>query len=76
MSLAARSAVVIGCGAVGGHVALGLAFAGVGTLTLVDDERLGVENTFRHVLGNGEVGNLKVEGLKREIGETNPCGSD
>lgn len=62
-----RRALVIGCGAVGGHVALGLAFAGFGRITLVDRDELSHENTFRHVLGNSALDEPKVTGLRREI---------
>ncbi|MDC0717501.1 ThiF family adenylyltransferase [Nannocystis bainbridge] len=44
-------ALLIGCGAVGGHVAGELARAGVQALTLVDPDELRPENAYRHVLG-------------------------
>lgn len=44
-------ALLIGCGAVGGHVAGELARAGIQALTLVDPDVLRPENAYRHVLG-------------------------
>lgn len=48
-------ALLIGCGAVGGHVAGELARAGVQALTLVDPDALRPENAYRHVLGQSLV---------------------
>jgi molybdopterin/thiamine biosynthesis adenylyltransferase len=56
-----------GCGSVGGYLALELARAGVLDLTLVDFDTLGVENTFRHVLGWNNWEKNKAEALKAEI---------
>ncbi|MCL5960661.1 MAG: ThiF family adenylyltransferase [Chloroflexi bacterium] len=56
-----------GCGAIGGHIALALARAGISQLTLVDHDEMQVENTFRHVLGNSAVGQSKAEALRKEI---------
>jgi hypothetical protein len=66
-TLASKRALVIGCGSVGGHVAMGLAWAGFGHLTLIDPDKLSTENTFRHVLGYRGLGLHKVEALKSEI---------
>jgi|JI6StandDraft_1071083.scaffolds.fasta_scaffold00727_10 molybdopterin/thiamine biosynthesis adenylyltransferase len=45
-------ALLIGCGAVGGHIAGELARAGIRHLTLLDPDVLRPENAYRHVLGN------------------------
>ena len=66
-ALTSKRALVIGCGSVGGHVAVGLAWAGIGHLTLVDPDDLSTENTFRHVLGYRGLGQKKVDALKDEI---------
>ena len=42
---------LVGCGAIGGNVAMELARSGVGAITLVDPDVLTLENAFRHVLG-------------------------
>ncbi|MCK6588727.1 MAG: ThiF family adenylyltransferase [Polyangiaceae bacterium] len=60
--------ILIGCGSVGGHVATSLAWAGVGKLTLVDDDEFQPANTFRHTLGRGGVlTKSKVAALKQEL---------
>jgi molybdopterin/thiamine biosynthesis adenylyltransferase len=58
---------LVGCGAVGGYVALALAQAGIMHLTLVDPDILQPENTFRHVLGKKTLSQPKVTALKEEI---------
>lgn len=59
--------VVVGCGAVGGHVAHALAWSGARELVLIDPDLGGPSNTFRHVLGRRGWGQLKVQALKREL---------
>jgi hypothetical protein len=56
-----------GCGAVGGHIALALARAGVGGLSLVDQDSFELANIYRHVCGMAWVGEPKVSGLKHEL---------
>ncbi len=63
---------VIGCGAVGGHVAFALARGGVRHLTLVDPDVLGYENVFRHILGLRYCGQPKSRALKSAIAESVP----
>ncbi|MBE9257419.1 E2/UBC family protein [Dolichospermum sp. LEGE 00246] len=58
---------VVGCGAVGGYVALALVQSGIKHLTLVDPDIFQLENTFRHVLGKKAEGQPKVTALKEEI---------
>jgi hypothetical protein len=58
---------IIGCGAVGGHVAMNLASAGVASLCLVDPDHLSTENTFRHVLGRSSRGRPKAVAMKHDI---------
>lgn len=45
------SVAVVGCGAIGGYLARGLAQAGVGHLMLIDRDQLAPNNIGRHVLG-------------------------
>jgi hypothetical protein len=66
-SLAERKVLLAGCGAVGGHLAMLLASAGVGELVLVDHDSFAPENTFRHACGRTQQGKPKVQGLKEEI---------
>lgn len=58
---------LVGCGAIGGYAALALAQAGIGKLTLVDFDKMEMENTFRHVLGRAACGTFKTKALKTEI---------
>lgn len=59
--------IVIGCGSVGGYIAVGLAQAGIRHLTLVDPDILTRENIFRHVLGMSAEGQHKVTALQNEL---------
>ena len=70
--LAARVA-VIGAGGLGSPVALYLAAAGVGTLTIVDDDVVDASNLQRQVLHTTDrVGQPKVDSAARTIGALNP----
>lgn len=55
--------VVIGCGSLGGAVAMQLARAGVSRLSLIDPDRLSWANIGRHELGAMSVGFSKAEQL-------------
>jgi hypothetical protein len=65
--LSQKRTLVVGCGAVGGQVAVQLARAGILNLTLVDPDVLREENVYRHVLGKTSCGYKKVIGLKVHI---------
>jgi len=67
LELSSKHVVVFGCGAVGSEVADALAAAGVGHLTLVDDDDFSEDNVFRHVLEPLWIGSPKVSGLKFEL---------
>lgn len=57
-----RRALVIGAGGLGGPAAIGLAAAGVGTITLLDTDTIDPTNLGRQVLfGDADVGRAKVE---------------
>ena len=58
---------VLGCGALGGQLAVQLAQAGVGKLTLLDDDVLDWRNVGRHVLDGSSVGKNKALTLKEAI---------
>jgi len=66
------SVMILGCGSLGSHVAVRLAQAGIGKITLVDPEELETANVGRHVLGIRHVRQLKVKGLMDELGERFP----
>lgn len=63
---------VVGCGSVGGRVAVDLAGLGVGKLTLVDPDVLTVANASRHVLGLDDTFPLKVHALREHLAGTVP----
>jgi molybdopterin/thiamine biosynthesis adenylyltransferase len=66
-SLREKQVLLIGCGAVGGHVAHDLVRSGVLHLTLVDPDAHSLENTFRHVLGMARRAAPKAEALRDEL---------
>lgn len=66
-------ALVIGAGGLGSPVALYLATAGVGRLTLVDHDRVDLTNLQRQIAHDmRSVGELKVESAARRIAAMNP----
>jgi molybdopterin/thiamine biosynthesis adenylyltransferase len=65
--LSTKRVLVVGCGAIGGHLAMCLASSGVGRLTLVDKDVLRAENTMRHLLGMGFLGHQKALALKEHL---------
>lgn len=62
-TLSSKKVLLLGVGSLGGHAATMLASAGVGHLTLIDDDVLSLDNAFRHVLGRLFVGKNKVDGM-------------
>ncbi|NTW01770.1 MAG: hypothetical protein HGA19_10820 [Oscillochloris sp.] len=62
-----RTVAVIGCGAVGSHIASHLAGLGVGRLRLIDPDHLAGGNIHRHVLGVTYLGFNKALGLTIEL---------
>lgn len=67
-----KSAVILGCGSVGSLVALELARSGVGNFLLVDTDILEYHNICRHQCGISEVGEYKVDIIKKRILNINP----
>lgn len=66
--VANKKVCLIGCGAIGGIVAVELAKAGISKLLLIDHDRFSEDNLYRHVLGmNDGIGQSKVECLKKVI---------
>ena len=62
-----KKVLLIGCGSLGGYVAHLLSRAGVGRLTVTDNDKLGWENLGRHILGASSVGSLKAEALAKKL---------
>lgn len=63
---------IIGCGAIGGYLARGLAQSGVGSLVLVDHDSLKAANLGRHVLGAEWMGRLKATALSEQLARDFP----
>ena len=71
--LLASKALIIGAGGLGSPAALYLAAAGVGTLGIVDFDRVELSNLQRQLLHHGhDVGRLKVESAADTIADVNP----
>lgn len=79
-TLLSKKVALIGCGSVGGFIAFELARAGVGHLTVVDNDNLSPENIYRHALGADRLYEIidkdgekryrpmpKVQGLRAEL---------
>jgi molybdopterin/thiamine biosynthesis adenylyltransferase len=70
--LKAAQVIIIGMGGLGAPVAMYLAASGVGSLTLVDDDRVSLHNLQRQVLyEEADVGRLKVEAARDRLLEMN-----
>lgn len=71
--LKAARVLLVGAGGLGSPAALYLAAAGVGTIGLVDDDRVDVSNLQRQVLhGTAAVGSSKVESAAARLQDLNP----
>ncbi|HET7717048.1 MAG TPA: molybdopterin-synthase adenylyltransferase MoeB [Bauldia sp.] len=73
LKLKASRVLVIGAGGLGAPVIQYLAAAGVGTLGIVDDDRVALSNLQRQVIhATGSVGQSKVESARDAVGRINP----
>jgi molybdopterin/thiamine biosynthesis adenylyltransferase/rhodanese-related sulfurtransferase len=71
--LKAARLLCIGAGGLGSPAALYLAAAGVGTLGLVDFDRVDLSNLQRQILhGTSDVGRLKLQSARDRLMQTNP----
>lgn len=64
--------VILGCGSVGSLVAMELARSGVGHFLLADPDIMEYHNICRHQCGIEDVGDLKINALKRKLLNINP----
>ena len=73
MRLLASHALMIGAGGLGSPVALYLASAGVGTITIVDDDTVDLTNLQRQIVHDASrVGRLKAESAAQTLHALNP----
>ena len=72
LDLATKSVLLMGCGSVGSELALRLASAGIGHLTVSDPDKFLEENLYRHVLSVRDIGRLKSEALAGRIVQQYP----
>ena len=70
--LAARSVAIVGLGSGGSTIAVALAQAGIGTLTLIDRDRLEIGNVTRHACGVGDLGRRKTRAVRDLVKGKNP----
>jgi len=71
--LNAASVLIVGAGGLGSPAALYLAAAGVGTITIVDPDRIELSNLNRQILhGVADIGALKVDSAKASVRRLNP----
>ncbi len=71
--LKAAKVLLIGSGGLGSPLGLYLAAAGVGTLGIVDFDRVDESNLQRQILhGTADVGALKTDSARRRLGDLNP----
>ncbi len=72
LDLSNKSVLLVGCGSVGGDLAMRLTSAGVGRLTVSDTDKLSEENLYRHILSMNHIGRQKAEALAHDIGRKHP----
>jgi len=71
--LKAANVLVVGCGGLGSPILLYLAAAGVGTIGIIDNDRVDDSNLQRQVLyGTDSIGKPKVEEATRRLQSLNP----
>jgi len=64
---------IVGAGGLGSPIALYLAAAGVGTIGIIDDDIVSLDNLQRQILHNtADVGVAKVDSARETIGRLNP----
>lgn len=71
-NMSGKKVTLIGCGSLGGYVAHLLARAGIGSICLLDNDRLSWENVGRHLLGASDVGHSKSESIGRRLSNELP----
>ena len=73
LALKNAQVLIIGAGGLGSPVAMYLAAAGVGCITIVDDDHVDVSNLQRQILhGESSLGKMKVDSAAEMLGNINP----
>ena len=71
--LKAARVLVVGAGGLGSPVLMYLAAAGVGTIGVIDDDRVAIDNLQRQIAHReADVGRLKVESARDAVARINP----
>ncbi len=71
--LIAAKVLVIGAGGLGAPLLQYLAAAGIGTLGVIDDDRVDLSNLQRQIIHRtADIGTAKVESARRALGDINP----
>ena len=71
--LSKKKVLVLGCGGVGGYVVEALARSGIGTLILVDFDKIDITNINRQIIAlESTIGMLKVDVLEKRVKDINP----
>ena len=70
--LSGKHVVAFGAGAIGSNVAYRLAEAGLGRLTLVDDDQLRPGDVVRHAASRAAIGRAKVDAIVADLGLRTP----
>jgi len=71
-SISTKHVLIVGCGSIGGKIALLLAMSGINKLTLVDKETLSFENMARHIAPMSAVGLNKANAVAQCINAKTP----
>jgi molybdopterin/thiamine biosynthesis adenylyltransferase len=71
-ALAGQLISIVGCGSFGSALSDMLVRTGLGRLTLIDPERLSIENVGRHILTAKDVGRAKLDALRERLRQINP----
>ncbi len=70
--LSQKSVLLIGCGSLGGYVAHLISRAGVGRITIIDNDLFSWENVGRHILGTSSVYRFKADALAEKLRQDLP----